>query len=79
MSEEYISFLSKCKTERECVKEIVKIAESKGYRPINKVIREGKQLRPGDKVYGIHMNKAIVLFHIGHDSLENGMQIYWYY
>ena len=30
--EEYRTFLSKCKTERECVKEILKEAEAKGYR-----------------------------------------------
>ena len=31
-NEGYKNFISKCKTERECVKETIKIVEEKGYR-----------------------------------------------
>ena len=42
--EEYRTFLSKCKTERECVKEILKEAEAKGYRSLKEVRRSGEKL-----------------------------------
>ena len=42
--EEYRTFLSKCKTERECVKEILKEAEVKGYRSLKEVRRSGEKL-----------------------------------
>ena len=48
--EEYRTFLSKCKTERECVKEILKEAEVKGYRSLKEVRRSGEKLQAGDKV-----------------------------
>lgn len=75
MNEELISgykkFLDNGKTERECVQQIIEIAESKGYKDISNF---GK-LNPGDKVYITKMNKAIALFEIGKDKLENGMNI----
>lgn len=47
--EEYRTFLFKCKTERECVKEILKEAEVKGYRSLKEVRRSGEKLQAGDK------------------------------
>lgn len=55
--EEYRTFLSKCKTERECVKEILKEAEAKGYRSLKEVRRSGEKLQAGDKVYVSIMGK----------------------
>ena len=43
--EEYRTFLSKCKTERECVKEILKEAEAKGYRSL-KEVRQNERRTP---------------------------------
>ena len=75
MNEELISgykkFLDNGKTERECVQQIIEIAESKGYKDISNF----EKLNPGDKVYITKMNKAIALFEIGKDKLENGMNI----
>ena len=74
-SENYRQFISKCKTERECVKEAVALAESKGYRNLKYIIEAGESLKPGDKVYAVNMNKAVVLYHIGTEPMEKGMNI----
>ena len=73
--EEYRTFLSKCKTERECVKEILKEAEAKGYRSLKEVHRSGEKLQAGDKVYVSIMGKTLALFHIGKEPMEKGMNI----
>lgn len=71
----YIRFLSDCKTERECTKEIVRQAKEAGYRDLEEVIGKGEKLKAGDKVYSVCMNKAVALFCIGKKPLEDGMNI----
>lgn len=71
----YIDFLSNCKTERECVRRIVSDIEEEGYVPIGEKIAAGNRLKAGDKVYAVNMNKAIVMFNIGDEPLENGINI----
>lgn len=67
----YKDFLDKGKTERECVNEIIALSEAKGYKNINEV----SSLKAGDKVYFTQYGKAIALFNIGTDDIENGMNI----
>jgi aspartyl aminopeptidase len=71
----YREFLSKCKTERESVIEAVKQAEAAGYRDLFEVVKKGETLSAGDKVYAVNMKKALVLFNIGEEPLEQGMNI----
>ena len=71
----YIDFLSDCKTERESVTEAVRRACAAGYRDLADVIAKGETLAAGDKVYAVNMKKAIVLFHIGTEPMEHGMNI----
>ena len=71
----YIDFLSDCKTERESVTEAVCRARAAGYRDLADVIANGETLAAGDKVYAVNMKKAIVLFHIGTEPMEHGMNI----
>ena len=71
----YIDFLSDCKTERESVTEAVRRARAAGYRDLADVIVKGETLAAGDKVYAVNMKKAIVLFHIGTEPMEHGMNI----
>ncbi|AOH47694.1 aminopeptidase [Selenomonas sp. oral taxon 920] len=71
----YIDFLSDCKTERESVTEAVRLAQSAGYRDLADIIARGEKLAAGDKVYAVNMKKAIVLFHIGTEPMECGMNI----
>ena len=51
------------------------MAEEKGYRDLKELIRTGSQIKTGDKVYAICMNKSISLFNIGKKPLEEGMNI----
>ena len=50
LSKGYIEFLTKCKTERESVREIIRQAEAAGYEDLEKIVREGRALAPGAKV-----------------------------
>ena len=54
----YIDFISRCKTERESVIEAVKCAEAVGYQNLDDVIKSGKRLKAGDKVYSVCMKKG---------------------
>ena len=74
-NEGYKNFISKCKTERECVKETIKIVEEKGYKNLDDVIKNNETLKSGDKVYANNINKTIALFVIGEEPIENGMKI----
>ena len=74
-NEGYKDFMSKCKTERECVKEVIRIAEEKGYRNLDTVIKNNETLKAGDKVYANNMDKAIALFLIGEEELQSGLKI----
>lgn len=75
LNDGYKDFLSNCKTERESVVEAVKQAEKAGYKNLDEIISKGKKLKAGDKVYATCMGKAMVLFNIGTESLEQGMAI----
>lgn len=71
----YCHFLDCSKTERECAAAAIKLARAQGYRDID-TVREAKEtLKPGDKVYACHMDKAVVLFQIGAEPIEKGMNI----
>lgn len=72
---DYKKFISECKTERECTKRAVEIAKNAGYEDLKEVIASGKKLKAGSKVYAVNMNKAIVLFNIGEEPIEDGMNI----
>lgn len=71
----YRDFISDCKTERESVREIVRQATAAGYRDLDAVIRSGRKLKAGDKVYRTVMKKAVVMFHIGKQPIADGMAI----
>lgn len=75
LSREYRVFLDQGKTERECVRQAVKMAERAGYRNLEDVLMTGGSLTAGDKVYAVNMKKSIVLFQIGRQPLEKGMAI----
>ncbi len=74
-AKEYCDFLNNGKTERECTDYIVNAIEKEGYVELEKLIKAGKSLKAGDKVYAVNMNKSVIMFNIGKESLENGMNI----
>ena len=73
--EEYRKFISKCKTERECVDEIVKLAKAAGFADMEQVIASGRKLKAGDRVYAVNKGKGMALFIIGRENMEQGMHI----
>ena len=72
---DYMQFLSDCKTERECVKDIVQRAKLAGYKSLEEVMEQKKRLKSGDKVYAVCMQKAVALFCIGTEPMEKGLNI----
>lgn len=75
LNEGYKVYLDNGKTERECIREAVKMAKEAGYKDLNEVIANGETLKAGDRVYAVCMEKTIALFQIGQEPLENGMNI----
>lgn len=71
MCDSYRTFLDKGKTERECVKEALAMAESAGYVNLDTV----DSLKPGDKVYKINRGKNIIMAVIGTEDMRNGINI----
>ena len=67
----YIKFLNTCKTERECVREAIALAEKKGFKPLEKF----KTLKAGDKVYFINRDKNIFLAVIGSNPIAEGFNV----
>jgi len=75
LSEKYKDFMSKCKTERECVDEFISLARQQGYINIEDVIREGRTVKAGDKIYANNKGKSLALFLVGREPFEKGMKI----
>lgn len=75
LSERYKTFLSQCKTERECTAFFEEEAVKRGYESLKDRIASGKPLHPGDKLYASWMNKTIALFQIGTEPVTEGMNI----
>ena len=75
INETYKNCLDDGKTERECITLAVKKAEAAGYKNLKELQKEHVKLKAGDKVYAVCMDKSIVLFIIGQEPLENGMNI----
>ena len=70
-NEGYKDYISKNKTERACVKDSIRLAEAKGFKPLSSF----NHLKTGDKVYVINRGKNIALFIIGEKPLTEGMRI----
>ena len=74
-AETYMKYVNGGKTERECIRESVEMAKEFGFRDISDYVQAGKILTPGDKVYAVYNEKTLILWHIGNDNLENGMNL----
>lgn len=71
----YKNMLDKGKTERECVNITVEMAKKHGYKDLNDIIKNNETIKTGDKLYSVCMGKTIVLYKIGEEPIENGMNI----
>lgn len=75
LNQEYREFLDNGKTERECIDTIVNTIEAEGYQELESLLNSGKQLKEGDKVYSVWMNKSIVMFQMGKKPMTEGINI----
>ena len=67
----YKTFLHQGKTERECARVAVELAEKAGFKPYER----GMELKSGDRIYRVNRGKSVMLAVIGKQSLEKGAQI----
>lgn len=72
---DYMGFISRNKTERECTSEAIELARAAGFRDLADCIATGEQLRPGDRVYASMRGKSIILAKIGRADLTRGLNI----
>ena len=71
----YCDFINNGKTERECVAYGEKLAKAHGFEDLNAVVRSGRKLNAGARVYANWMGKSFMLFVLGEKPLEEGMNI----
>ena len=67
----YCEFLANAKTERDAVKAGIALAEAKGFVPYS----FGDKIEVGGKYYMNNRGKALYLFQIGTENIENGIRI----
>ena len=67
----YKHYISVGKTEREVVKESVKVLKENGYVDLDSL----ESLKPGDKVYKVNKNKNVVAYIIGQKPVSDGLRI----
>ena len=71
LSDRYIDFLNRSKTEREFVKSAKELANNNGFKDL----MEFESLHAGDKIYFVNRDKSMYLAVIGSEPIENGMHI----
>ena len=74
LNQTYIDFISKCKTERECVNEAVFKARCAGFLTLKEIKSKG-QIKPGDKVYFVNKDKNFAAFIIGNEYGKSGINL----
>ncbi|MBR3181074.1 MAG: aminopeptidase [Eggerthellaceae bacterium] len=72
---DYIDFISANKTEREFAAAAIAMAEQAGYVDLLAAYDEGRELKPGDKVYAQTHGKAVIFAHLGTEPLTSGFNI----
>ncbi len=67
----YMDFLARAKTERETVEAAEEILQDGGFLPFS----VHGSYKPGDRVYMVHRNKAVLAAVIGRQPIEKGVRI----
>lgn len=70
-AQQYIEFLGKTKTEREAVRNSIKLLEAKGFVPFT----PGMSLKAGDKIYVNQHEKAIIAAVVGTAPITEGVRL----
>lgn len=73
--EAYKRFIDIGKTEREFARETEETAKKHGFVNLDRIIREGRKLNPGDKVYRVVHKKTVLLAVAGEKPAEDGANI----
>ena len=71
---DYRSFISRNKTERECVADMTAVLKEQGAKSLADLIGSGETLQRGDLVYADMMKKALLIFRIGEKPVTEGMR-----
>lgn len=74
-AEEYKVFLNVAKTEREAVREIVRLAEEQGFVKLDEMTARGKKLRLGNKIYTVNKEKNVALIVTGKEPVWQGINL----
>ncbi|MBE6037842.1 MAG: aminopeptidase [Anaerofustis stercorihominis] len=74
-SEGYKNYLDSGKTERECCVSTVEMAVKAGFVDLNEKISKNEAVKPGDKIYYTYHEKAVVLYVIGTEPIEKGLNV----
>lgn len=75
LAADYIDFISRNKTERECATAAIAAAESVGYEPLADAMAAGTPVGPGSKLWACAQGKAVILVHVGAEPLAAGLNI----
>ena len=75
LCDRYKAFLDKGKTERECVRYAVELAEAQGFSNLQDYINSGNRPPAGARLYAVGMKKMLVLFILGSRPVSEGMNI----
>ncbi len=73
--DEYIDYISNAKTERLAHDIALQMAVKKGFKNFDELVKAGKKLKPGTKVYRSCYGKTLFLAVIGSEPLENGLNL----
>lgn len=75
ISQKYMEFIDVSKTERMCIKEIIKQAKKVGFEDLNDIIEHKTPLKRGMKICANYKDKAAALFVVGSKSIESGFKM----
>lgn len=73
LSDGYIDFMNRCKTERESCDEIVAQAKANGFISLEEALKK-KKLSKGMKIYLENKNKSVIMMVLG-ENLEDGLNL----
>ena len=74
-SKEYKTFLSTCKTERECTSEMIRLLKEAGALSLEECIANGKVPAPNDLIYSDMMKKSLLICRVGSRPMTEGFRI----
>lgn len=75
IADDYSSFISRNKTEREYVSSALELATASGYQNLDELVATSMSLKAGSRVYACNRGKSLILIELGSAPLTDGMNI----